>query len=567
MSRVDRVSRWRRALSKTLALLIVALVVVAGVVVFFTGNLLQKQMPSTTTSPFTTTSLYTTPLAITTTPQTLMSSPVVSAKDTLKVAIGVDLDTVDPHGQTTATVSNVLRHVYETLVWRDPNNLSVIPLLAERWEVSSDGLVYTLYLRKGVKFHDGSEFNATVVKANFDRWFDPTVRVPTRSQLGPVNKTEVVDPYTLRVYLSRPYPFFIDMLASIPYITSLPVLQKFKNNTITEVVGTGPYKFVSWEKGKKIVLERFDDYWGPKPPIKRIEWYIMPEASTRLAALLAGDVDFAYNLPATDLERVKSNPNLIALTPTMDRIIFIVLVIKPNSPLADPRVRQALNYAIDKEAIINSILFGLAVPANDSFVPPHYLGYFPMQPYKYDPEKAKKLLAEAGYPNGFKMVLLHPTGRYLQDKQVAEAIQAYLANIGVQVELKTMDWPSFVATVLKPCSEKDYDAVLLGWGTAIPDAYFILFGQFHSTQATPKGLAPACYNNSEVDRYIDLASKELDPVKRAQYYKLAEEIIWRDAPWIFLYTQKNFAGKVATLKGEFVLNGENFYFMNAYFIK
>ncbi len=560
MSSFDRSRQLYKALSKTSAILIIVLVVIAGLVAFFIINPLQKQ-------PIQTTPLLTTTFTTSITSPTQTLTEIVSAKDTLKVAIGVDLDTVDPHGQTTAMVANVLRHVYETLLWRDPGNLSLIPLLAERWEVSSDGLVYTLYLRKNVKFHDGSEFNATVVKANFDRWFDPTVRVPVRAQLGPVNRTEVVDTYTVRVYLSQPYPFFLDMLASYPMITSLPILQKFKNNTITEVVGTGPYKFVSWEKGKKIVLERFDDYWGQKPYIKRIEWFIMPEASTRLAALLAGDVDFAYNLPATDLDRVAGNPNLVALTPTMNRVIYVFFVIKPNSPLADPRVRQALNYAIDREAIIKSILYGLAIPANDSFIPPHYLGYSPMEPYKYDPEKAKKLLAEAGYPNGFKMIMIHPTGRYLQDKQVAEAIQAYLANIGVQVELRTMDWPSYVATLTKPCSDKDYDAGLLGWGTAIPDAYFILFGQFHSSQITPKGLAPGCYNNSEVDKYIDLARKELDPAKRAEYYKLAAQIIWRDAPWIFLYTQKNFAGKTASLKGEFVLNGEDFYFMRAYFTK
>ncbi len=164
------------------------------------------------------------------------------------MALGTDLDTVDPHGQTSITVHNVLRHVYETLVWLDDKG-NVVPWLAERWEVSPDGLVYTFYLRQGVKFHDSSEFNATVVKANIDRWIDPGVRVPLRSQLGPVKGAEVVDRYTVKIYLSDPFAPFIRALTSYLLITSLDVIKKFGNSTITDVVGTGPYKFASWEKG------------------------------------------------------------------------------------------------------------------------------------------------------------------------------------------------------------------------------------------------------------------------------------------------------------------------------
>jgi len=501
-------------------------------------------------------------------PTRATAGPIVSTqqvetkKDVLRVAIGVDIDTLDPHGQTTGAVINILRHVYETLLWFDDQGKEVIPWLAEKWEVSPDGLVYTFYLRKGVRFHDGSEFNATVVKANFDRWFDPSVRVPARGQLGPVNRTEVVDPYTIRIYLSKPYAPFIKVLASFPMITSLNVIKRFGNQSITEVIGTGPYRFVSWEKGKRVVLERNEDYWGPKPPIKRIEWLIIPEASTRLSALLAGDVDFAFNLPPSDLDRVKNDPRFEALTPLTDRVIFIVIL--PKGPLADPRVRQALNYAVDREAIVENILYGLALPA-DSVVPPHHFGYVKMDPYSYDPQRARRMLEEAGFPFDRTFVLLHPTGRYLQDKQVAEAVQAYLSRIGLKVELRTSDWPSFVASITKPLDQKDYDLLLLGWGAAAPDAHFILFNQFHSSQAPPRGLAAAHYNNSAVDRLLEQAMVETDQQKRLDLYKQAIEIIWRDAPWIFLYTQKNFAAKVSNLEGVIVHFGENFYFVKAWF--
>ncbi|MDT7889418.1 MAG: ABC transporter substrate-binding protein [Desulfurococcales archaeon] len=491
-----------------------------------------------------------------------ITTPAMQQRDMLRVAVGIDIDTLDPHGQTTGTVINILRHVYETLFWFDDEGKKVVPWLAERWEVSPDGLVYTLYLRKGIKFHDGSEFNATVVKANLDRWIDPTVRVPARAQLGPVNGTEVIDRYTVKIYLSRPYAPFITVLASFPMTTSLDVIKRFGNQTITEVVGTGPYKFVSWEKGRKVVLERFDDYWGQKPAIKRIEWLIIPEASTRIAALLSGDVDFAFNLPPTDLDRVRGDNRFEVVTPTSNRIIFIAIL--PKGPLKDPKVRQALNYAVDKEAIIKNVLYGLGIDSV-SPLPPHFFGYARMDPYVYDPQRARKLLEEAGFPFDRKLVLLHPTGRYLQDKQVAEAVQAYLSRIGLQVELRTMDWPSFVASITKPLDQKDYDLLLLGWGAAAPDAHFILFNQFHSSQAPPRGLAAAHYNNSIVDELLERAIVETDPQKRAELYRQAIEIIWKDAPWIFLYTQKNFAAKVANLEGIMVHYGESFFFVKAYF--
>ncbi len=197
-------------------------------------------------------------------------------------------------------------------------------------------------------------------------------------------------------------------------------------------------------------------------------------------------------------------------------------------------------------------------------IPSHNFGYVKVGPYPYDPQRARKLLEEAGFPFDRKLVLLHPIGRYLQDKQVAETVQAYLSKIGVQVELRTMNWPSSVASITKPLDQKDYD-LLLGWGAAAPDAHFILFNQFHLSQAPPKGLAAAHYNNSAVDELLEKAIVETDPQKRLDLYRQAIEIIWKDAPWIFLYTQKSFAAKAADLSGIMVHFGENFYFVKAYY--
>lgn len=538
--------------TKTAAILVAAIVVIA--VIAGSALLRGPSTPTTTTTPSP---------SPTTTPTTATSpTQPLTTKDTVKIAIGIDLDTIDPHDLTTTMVFNVLRHCYETLVWFDEKG-NVIPWLIEKWEVSPDGKVYTFYVRKGVKFHDGTPLNATVVKANFDRWMDPTVKVSQRGQLGPLSKVEVVDEYTVKVYLREPFAVFLKSLGTYLFITSLNNIRTFGNKTITEVVGTGPYKFILWEKGKRVVLERNDDYWGGRSVLKRVEWVIIPEASTRLAALLAGDVDFAFNLPPTDLERVKGDQRFTAVLPVSNRIIFVATV--PRGPLADPKVRQAINYAVDVDAIIANILYGLGIRTNAP-LPPHFFGYHEMPPYKYDPEKAKKMLAEAGYPNGFKVILMHPTGRYLQDKQVAEAVQAYLSKVGITVELRTMDWPSFVAELRKPLSDKTYNMVLLGWGPGVADAHFALYGQFHSSQAPPSGLAAAHYNNSEVNKLLELGMSETNESKRAEYYKKAIEIIWNDAPWIFLYTQKWFYASTARLQN-FTINidGEQIFFHKAYF--
>lgn len=543
----------RQALTKTAAIVIAVIIVIA----IIGGAWWYMSQPTPTPTETTPPAEKTTPAEGTTAPPTETVT-----RDVIRVAIGVDLDTVDPHGQTTTTVYNVMRHVYETLLWFDDEG-NVIPWLAESWEVSEDGLEYTFHLRKGVKFHDGSELTAEVVKANIDRWLDPTVKVPTRSQLGPIDHAEVIDKYTIKIVLKKSFAPFLASLAEYLLITSKNIIDKFGNKTITEVVGTGPFVFKEWVKGSKIVLGRFDDYWGEKPKVRVIEWRIIPEAGTREAALLAGDVDVTFQPPPADIESLRNNPAVTVLTPVTNRVIFVALM--PKGPLKNKLVRQALNYAIDRQAIVENVLFGLGVPA-DSVVPPHFFGYAKMTPYEYNPEKAKQLLAEAGYPNGFKLVLMHPTGRYLQDKQVAEAIQAYLSAIGIEVELKTMDWPSFVKELFKPLNEKIYDAVLIGWGPGVADAYYTLYPQFHSTCQLPHGLGLAYYNNSYIDELLDKSTVELNPDVRKELYKEIIAYLWDDAPWIFLYTQCSLLAFSSNLKGVWIHpDGEQFYFFYTYF--
>jgi peptide/nickel transport system substrate-binding protein len=481
----------------------------------------------------------------------------------LKIAIGIEPDTLDPAAQTTTLVANLVSHMYENLVRVEDPMGDIKPQLAERWEVSSDGLTYTFFLRKNVKFHDGASFDANAVKATFDRLLNPKTRSPQRGVVGHtlIEEVKVVDQYTVTFKLKQPFAPFLRGLASThSAIVSPLALQKYGTDLIEVPAGTGPFKFVSWKRGESLVLERFDDYWGEKATVKRVVIRFMPEAGTREAALLAGDVDVAVLPPASDLPKLTADPAVKVYTPPTQRIIFIALNTQWG-PLKDARVRQALNYAVDKQAIVEKVVFGLATPAvaplPEFLIKNTRIGF-----YEYNPQKAKQLLAEAGYPNGFKMTIIHPVGRYIQDKQIAEAVQSYLRDVGVEVELKTTDWPTFVQLVRKPLDEQvqSHQAVLLGWGYWLYDPHPQLVGQFHSSQWPDKGLAPAFYKNTRVDELLDQAAATVDEAKRTQLYSEASKLIWDDAPWIFLHVQKYFIAAKANLKDLVVATNEMFWF-------
>lgn len=516
-------------------------------------------------SPKIVTKKVTTTLAAETVTRTVTPSPVTVTKTVtmtpapppiipeIKVAIGIDADTFDAHGMTTTLIANINNYIYESLLWVDGEG-KILPNLATDWEISSDGLKYKFKLRKNVKFHDGVPFNAKAVKSNIERLINPDTRVPLRGWIGPISGAGVVDDYTVEIVLKRPFAPFLASLTSFPAMMISPrVIEKYGSEPIKEYIGTGPFKFGEWIRGDRMVLLSNEAYWGDKPTVKKLVFLVMPEAGTREAALLAGDVDVAYIPPPSGLPKLKKDPRVKVYTPLSTRIMYMPLL--PRGPLADPKVRQALNYAVDKEAIIEKALFGLGTMA-DAPVPPTFFGHAKMPVYSYDPDKAKKLLVEAGYPEGFKIKFMHPVGRYIQDKQVAEAVQAQLMDIGLDVELMALDWPSYVGQLIKPFEERVFDTCFLGWGPAVLDAHFTLWSQFH----TGERVNTANYSNPRVDKLLEDAAKEVDPSKRLTYYKEAQEIIWRDAPWIFLYVQKVYIATKPELRNIwFHPNGEMFY--------
>ncbi len=462
---------------------------------------------------------------------------VVSAAGTFRIAVGVDPDTVDPVQMTTTTVANMVDYVVETLTMLGPDG-KIQPWLAESWSVSSDGLTYTFKLRKGVTFHDGTPFDAQAVKWNFDRLKDPAIRVPIRAPF-PIKETEVVDSSTVRVILSRPSSPFVSALSwTTSALVSPTSVDKQGNEykTIVHPVGTGPYAFKERKKSESLTVTLNEKYWGKKPTYDTVVFRIVPEAATRESLILAGQVDLIVLPPVADLPALQRNSALKVLLAPSDRTIFISF--NNSKPLLnDVRVRQALNYAVDKQAIVKNVLFG-AADVMDAPMASSLFGYCKVGGYEYNPVKAKQLLAEAGVKPGTKISFHHPTGRYVQDKEASQAVAGYLREVGIEPELQTMDWPSYIAIINAGPAEKTvHQLAYLGWAPAFLDAAQQVL-QFWSGYHPPAGLAITFYKDARVDEMVVAADRESNPDKRKELYCEISKKVWADAPWLFLYVQR-----------------------------
>ena len=495
-----------------------------------------------------------------------------AAPTTLTIAVGIDADTLDPEGQTTTTVSNMVDYMFDSLIWPNdersgveagqPQYTKLTPQLATSWTVSPDGLTYTFKLRQGVKFQDGTDFNAEAVKANVLRWLDTSVRNPNRYYFTDIDATRIdtPDPSTVVLHLKKTSPTLLERMAAGPgEIISPTAVQKIGNDKIglgPADAGTGPYVFKEWVHGDHITLVRNPNYWGRKPYFDTVVFRVVPNAGTRETMLRAGDVQMAFEPPAPDVPTLRKDNTLTVISGPSDRDVFIGLN-NQYGPLKDARVRQAMNYAVNKDAIIHSVLFGLA-HVLESPTTPALFGYTKLQAggWPFNPTLAKKLLAEAGYPQGFQIDFRTPTGRYIQDYQFAQAVAAQLSNVGIQANVQTTDWPTYVKWATTPLAQSPLQIFILGWATQYLDADGELFGQFYSGQWPPTGLAPSFYKDSDVDNLLLQAQTIPDQTKREAMYKEAQQMIWKDAPWIFLWSQDFYMVATNHLQGVTVTPNE-----------
>ena len=476
----------------------------------------------------------------------------------LIIAIGVDADTLNPQEQTTTLIQNMCDLIYDNFFFQDPAG-KLHPRLATKYEVAPDGLTYTLHLRKGVKFSDGTDFNADAVKLTFDRALDPKFRVPLRFAIGMVKECVKIDDYTVALNLNYPFaPLAPTLSLTLVSTISPAAIQKHGEEIRQNPVGAGPYILKEWVKGDRLVFVRNEKYYGDKPTVAQITWKIVPEAATREAMLRSGQVHMCYKPLPSNLAALQADSNIKVEMPLDTRTIFMGLNCQKGVTV-DKKVRQAFNYAVDKKAICKKVLFDTAEPM-DGPVSPVVFGHFKMdQQYEYNPEKAKQLLKEANFDFSKTVSMRTPQGRYLFDKQVSEAVQAYLQAIGVKAELRTYDWPTYIAGLQKPLAESELEVFMLGWGPLILDADMGLYGQFTCEVNPPKGLGSAFYCDQEYDAIMKDSRKEQDPQKRLALLKKASQKVWDDCPWLWLHVERFVIAYSSKIKDMVVTPTEKFY--------
>lgn len=454
---------------------------------------------------------------------------------TLTIAQGTDTVSMDPHDVTDSPSATVLSHMFETLFDLTPEG-QIVPHLATGAELSADGLTWTVTLRDDVVFHDGTPMTAEVVKGSMDRFLDPANAFTFRFLLSRVTSVDVVDDYTVTFTLSTQFaPFLAHLTHNTTSIVLPAAVEQFGEAFGENPVGTGPFKLVSWDRGSRVDLERFDGYWGEQPGITNLVFLAVPENTTRMALVESGEADVAVRVPPQDIPRLNANPNITVENVSSLRTIYIYFN-HTQEPFTDRRVRQAINYAVNKEEIAEFI-FGGAVRPSDAAIAPGIFGYTSVGEYEYNPERARALLAEAGFPNGFSTTLYSPSGRYLQDIQTSEAIQSQLAEVGINATIETLEWSSYLEFTNRPVAENSVPMAMLGWGTVTGDADYGLYALFHTSQHVPAGSNRAFYSNALVDDLLDNARSTADNSLREQLYADALQILRDDAAWLFLHSE------------------------------
>lgn len=460
-------------------------------------------------------------------------TPQLREIDVLRISQRADLSSIDVQVATDSPTLAVFGHVYETLFTMsfDENMKPILkPHLVTSYRQIND-TVWEFKLKSGVKFHNGKVLTARDVKASFER--GPKVGGLPRILLGQVKSVEVVDNLTFRLHLKAPFAPILAHLAH-PSTSIIPeeVALQFPEKAIDDVrfiIGTGPYRFVEFRKLEIVVLERFEEYHGQRPTVRRIEWRPITEDDSRVSALEAGQIDIATHVPP-HLAKILRDKGLQVVQMPSTRVIYIGINVQ-NIP--DQRVRQALNYAVDKEAIVSRILEG-AGRQMTAPIASVIFGYKEMKPYQYDRELARRLIREAGW-EGKEVLLIAPQGRYLKDREIAEAVRQYLEAAGLKVRLEFMEWAAYINRVT---TKTDFDLYLLGWSTVTLDADYGLYSLFRSGASFNR----MQYRNERVDDLLDRAREVTDAAQRQRLYEEAQSIIWNDAPWIFLHVEDIIVG-------------------------
>ncbi|WCG84455.1 glutathione ABC transporter substrate-binding protein GsiB [Pectobacterium sp. A5351] len=491
----------------------------------------------------------------------MVASPVWAAKDAV-IAVGSTFTSLDPYDANDSLSQTVAKSFYQGLFGFD-KDMKLVNVLADSYDVSSDGLTYTVKLHPGVKFHDGSAFNAVAVKVNLDRVSNPDNRLKRYNLFKMIEKTDVVDDLTVKITLKTPFSAFVNNLAHPAAVMISPAaLTQYGKEIGFHPVGTGPYRFVTWNQTDFVKVEKFSGYWkAGLPKLDSITWRPVVDNNTRAALLQTGEAQFAYPIPFEQAKVLEKNDKLalVASPSILHRYISMNVTQKPFD---NPKVRQALNYAINKEALIKVAFSGYATPAEGPL--PGSIDYsVKYQPWPYDPAKARELLKEAGYPDGFTTTLWSSHNHSTAQK-VLQFTQQQLAQVGVKVQVTAMDAGQRAAEVEgKGVKETGVRLFYTGWSASTGEADWALSPLFATASWPPAQFNTAFYSNPQVDVDLANALKTTDRTEKQKLYQDAQDKIWADAPWIFLATERLVSANSKKLTGFYVMPDTLFSFEEA----
>ena len=428
-------------------------------------------------------------------------------KDTIIFAQGADVTSFDPHvGKETPAVA-VTNHIYDTLVDVDPVTGDIIPQIAESWE-QLDDLTYRFKIRKGITFHNGENLTVDDVKFSLER----AIATPAVSYIVDfIDTVTIEDDDTVVVKTKDPYAPALRNLA-VPYAAIVPKDYVSANEDIlkTAPVGSGPYKFVSWSQNDNIKLEAFDDYYAGAPKTKYIEMKVIPEAAQRSIALETGEIDIAYDLLTSDARRVENSRNL-TLYEVPSLSCYYISFNMNKAPFDSKLVRQAISMAIDRQLLVDTVNGGSGEAAN-ALIAPAVFGYYNPGDFEYNPEKAKELLAEAGYPNGFSCTLWVNNSQ--ERVEMCQAIQAMLLEIGINCRIEVLEFGAFISRT----TSGEHDMAYFGWVTSTKDADYTYYSLEHSTQQGAAGNR-SFTDDPIIDELVNIGRTNTDEEVRLEAYK------------------------------------------------
>jgi peptide/nickel transport system substrate-binding protein len=460
------------------------------------------------------------------------TSFVWAAKEkTLTIAEGVGPETLDPHRSTVQAVLNISMAICEPLAWLDYSTMEVKPNLALSWKILDD-VTWEVKLRQGIKFTNGEAFNAECVKYAVERIKDPELKSPTSISVRAIKEVKVVDDYTVHLITNGPaptLPMHLTRFGMVPpkYTKSIGLVEFGKNP-----IGTGPFMLSKWVKDEYVEIKANPNYWKGPAKLDKVVYKSIPETLTRMGALRNGEVDMVSGVLMEEIPVLQKQKGLKVVEIPSLRTMFVQFNMTKDSPVLDKRVRQAMNYAVDVDAIIKNILGGHAIRLKGQILSREYLGFNPnLNAYPYDPAKARALIKEAGAEN-YEFTLMASQGRYARDKEIAEFIGHQLNSAGIKTKVQVMEWGGFLAKLLAK------ELFPLGmWGAATVPAADVFLGAM-----VLEGGAYAVYVNPEFKKVFGEAAIALDEKKSKELWNKTAEILHDDPPCIFLYQQVSIYG-------------------------